>query len=170
MVRALGSVLAGLAKLGTRVLRTLERSLYPDIESELVDGDESGYVYGITKPAAGDKTYIDPLSEWDVCKVTYYQDSFGRRIYPQLSTDGTRVNVFAAEYRDLSEDERDELRGQAGQSPLSFDVEGISDNSSRDSDIDTNGSERDIYGNDPRIYRRTSGTSSSSPPPQPPRP
>jgi hypothetical protein len=108
VVRALGSVLAAVAELGTRVLRSLERSLYPDLESELVDGDDSGYVYGITKPAAGDKMFVDPLREWDVCSVNYYLDSFGRRVYPQLSTDGTRAGVYAAEYRELSEDEGDD--------------------------------------------------------------
>jgi hypothetical protein len=99
------TVFAAVAEIGTRVLgvfsEALERSLYPDVETELVVD------YGITKPSPEDRTYIDPLREWELSRVTYYYDSFGRRVYPQLQTEGTRACVGAFEYRDLAEEDED---------------------------------------------------------------
>jgi hypothetical protein len=101
------TVFAAVTEIGTRVLdvfsEALERSLYPNVETELVVD------YGITKPSPEDRTYVDPLREWELSRVTYYHDSFGRRVYPQLQTEGTRARVGAVEYRDLAEEDEDSL-------------------------------------------------------------
>jgi hypothetical protein len=98
-------VFAAVAEIGTLMLGVfsdaLERSLYPDVETELV------VEYGITKPSPGDRTYVDPLREWELSRVTYYYDSFGRRVYPQLQAEGTGACVGPVEYVDLADEDAD---------------------------------------------------------------
>lgn len=90
------SILARVKALGQRMLRSftdaIERTLYPDTEKELV------VEYGLTDPSPADKTYVDPLREWETSKITYYSDSFGRPVYLQL--DGATGFVAAGDYRD----------------------------------------------------------------------
>lgn len=94
---------AAVAELGVlfirRVSDALERTLWSDAEAELIE-----YEYGVTRPSPGDKTYVDPLRDWEISNVTYYYDSFGRKVYPQLQTGGTRVRIFAREFRDIADD------------------------------------------------------------------
>ena len=94
------SILARVTALGARVLRSMtdaiERTLYPDTEKELV------VEYGITEPNPTDKTFIDPLSDWEVCDVTYYRDSHGRRVFLQF--EGTTGVVMSTDFREGFDD------------------------------------------------------------------
>lgn len=98
-------IVTAVAELGIRFLRTvsdaIERSLYPDVETELV------FDYGITEASPADKYFVDPLREWEISKITYYRDARGRRVYPQLETDGVKTRVFASDYRELADDDLD---------------------------------------------------------------
>lgn len=93
-------IMARMTALGVRVLRrvtdAIERTLYPDTDQELA------VEYGITDPSPSDKTFVDPLKDWNTSNVTYYRDSFGRRVYLQL--DGALGFVAASDYRELCED------------------------------------------------------------------
>lgn len=101
--RHLTKRLATFTALGARVLRSLthfiNRSLNPDTEADLV------VEFGIAEPCPHDKNFVDPLRDWELSNVTYYRDSFGRRVYLQL--DGASALVMAADYRDHF-DEADE--------------------------------------------------------------
>lgn len=94
------SIFERVKALGRRVLRSftyaIERTLYPDTEKELV------VEYGLTDPSPADKTYVDPLHDWEMSSVTYYSDSFGRPVYLQL--DGATGFVAATDYRDQFEE------------------------------------------------------------------
>ena len=87
--------------LGARVLKkfteVIERTLNPPTpEMEIM------IEYGVTEPNPADKTFVDPLREWDVSNVTYYRDSFGRPVYLQL--DGAVGLATATEFFDLHDD------------------------------------------------------------------
>lgn len=118
-------IVAAVAEFGNRFLRrvsdAIERSLYPDVETELVVD------YGVTEPSPTDKFYVDPLRDWEVSSITYYRDSRGRRIYPQLQTDGLKTRVFASDFRELPEDETDCFRAQPQAHP-SIDRDVLNDN------------------------------------------
>lgn len=90
-------IVARVTALGARVLRRLsdaiERTLYPDVEKELVVD------YGLTEPSPEDKTYVHPLNEWQVGNVNYYFDSFGRRVYLRL--EGASAILSVTEFRDV---------------------------------------------------------------------
>lgn len=83
--------------LGARVLRrvtdAIARTLYPDTEKDLAAE------YGLAETDQDDDPYMDPLREWETSNVTYYRDSFGRRVYLQL--DCASGLVAATDYRDL---------------------------------------------------------------------
>ncbi|KAI0560438.1 hypothetical protein FGB62_112g222 [Gracilaria domingensis] len=91
------SLLARVTKLGARVLRGItdafERTWYPDVEKELVVD------YGLAEPSPTDKTYVHPLTEWEISHENYYRDSFGRKVYLQL--DGASAVLSAMDYRDV---------------------------------------------------------------------
>ncbi|CAN8069333.1 unnamed protein product [Agarophyton chilense] len=91
------SLLARVTKLGARFLRGIsdafERSWYPDVEKELVVD------YGLAEPSPTDKTYVHPLSDWEISHENFYRDSFGRRVYLQL--DGASAVLSAMDYRDV---------------------------------------------------------------------
>lgn len=97
---AKNSLFKRVTALGARVLRSvgeaLERTLYPDAEKELV------VQYGLTEPSPTDKTYVDPLHDWQTSNVTYYSDSVGRRVYLQL--DGANGVLAALDFRDQFDD------------------------------------------------------------------
>lgn len=93
-------VIQGLVGLGLgffeKVVWYLDRVVNPDLETELV------IEYGIIPPSPSDKYFVDPLKEWDLSKVTYYTDSFGRAVY--LQTDSPNLLITAADFRDLHDD------------------------------------------------------------------
>lgn len=74
------------------VSEAIQRTFYPDVENELV------VEYGITNPNPTDKTFVDPLREWEPTPVTYYKDSFGKRVY--LQARGATGLAIAMEFRD----------------------------------------------------------------------
>lgn len=102
---------ARVTALGFAVLRSvseaLERSLYPDTEKELV------VEYGLADPSPTDKVYVDPLREWEISPVTYYRDSFGRRVYLQL--EGASGVVMGGDYRELFEEGEGEEEGDGAE-------------------------------------------------------
>lgn len=99
-------LLARMTALGARVLRSftdaIERSLYPSISTDR----DFMVEYGVTEPNPADKTFVDPLRDWDTSKVTTYSDSFGRPVYLQLH--GVVGLAAAAEFYDLYQDEGEE--------------------------------------------------------------
>ena len=67
-------IVAKMTRFGVTFLKNvslaLQRTLYPDVENELV------VEYGIAQPDPNDRTYVDPLKDWQPSMVTYYRDSF----------------------------------------------------------------------------------------------
>lgn len=95
------------------VCREAERRMYPvqgrggEVVEELV------VEYGIAAGSEADKWYVDELAEWDLCSVTWYLDSFGRRVYPGVIVARSGGSgVFVGDFRDVEDDEED--GGEAG--------------------------------------------------------
>ena len=68
--------------------------------------------YGITDPNPDDKLYVDPLRDWDPAPVSFYTDSFGRRVY--LCANAPNGLAVALEFAEHAEDdEESEVRNEA---------------------------------------------------------
>lgn len=58
--------------------------------------------YGISEPCPEDKTYVDPLTDWELTNESCYRDSYGNPVYLQLQ--GAPAVVFATDFRGTSDD------------------------------------------------------------------
>jgi hypothetical protein len=98
------------------VCRDAERRMYPvegrggEVVEELV------VEYGIAAGSEEDKWYVDELADWDLSPVTWYLDSFGRRVYPGVAAAEAGGTVVVGDYRETEDEECDggeaELGGQ----------------------------------------------------------
>lgn len=90
VARVVGSLVAALS-------RSLALHGGPPRDADLI------IEYGITDPDPADKCYVHPLSDWEPSPVTYYQDSFGRRVY--LTASAPNGFAIALEFRDFEDEE-----------------------------------------------------------------
>lgn len=91
-------LLTKITALSFRVLRSvtgiIERALRVD-----VDYADLTVEYGIAEPCPHDKTFVDPLQEWNLSNCdSFYRDSSGNAVYLQLH--GPSGVVASADFRD----------------------------------------------------------------------
>lgn len=61
--------------------------------------------YGISDPCPEDKTYVDPLTDWELSKEFSYRDSYGNPVYLQLQ--GAPAVIFATDFQGTTDDLHD---------------------------------------------------------------
>lgn len=93
--------------LGARVLRRVTHVIGRALSADS-DPVDLTVEYGIADPCPRDKTFVDPLRDWDPApsSETCYRDSYGNAVYLQL--DGASGIVVASDFRDGFDEYRDD--------------------------------------------------------------
>lgn len=89
--------------LGVRVLKSFTDAIGRALRGE-VDYADLTVEYGIAEPCPNDKTFVDPLKEWDLScsRDSFYRDSSGKAVYLQLH--GPSGLVASTDFRDVLHD------------------------------------------------------------------
>lgn len=110
-------LLTRITALGVRVLRRVTHVLGRALSADS-DPVDLAVEYGIAEPCPDDKTFVDPLSDWDPAPPSdvSYRDSYGNVVYLQLDGSASAI-VAATDYRDVYDEHRDDILEYESSSP-----------------------------------------------------